>query len=116
MSQASDSLVDLARLGERFDDDLELIGEIKTVFVTETPGRLEQIAAAVADGDLERLVRQAHSLKGVCGTIFAEPLRALSYGLEMAAREGRIDEARRLAPELMDLLRRTAAFLDDSLV
>lgn len=83
---ASAGLVNLARLRQRFDDDEELLAEIFRVFVAETPGRRAEFEAALAAGDMGRLAHQAHSLKGVAGTMLAESLRQAAYDLEMAAK------------------------------
>ncbi len=81
-------LIDLARLRDRFDDDEELLAEIFRVFVAETPGRRREFEAALGQGDMGRLAHQAHSLKGVAATMFAEPLRQAAYALETAAKAG----------------------------
>ncbi len=67
--------VDMDRLRRRFDDE-SLLAEIFRVFRAEAPGRREAMEAALAAGALEQLARQAHSLKGVAGTMFADPLHA----------------------------------------
>jgi histidine phosphotransfer protein HptB len=102
------TLVDLAKLRTRFDDDEELLGEIFRVFIAEVPDRRTNILAALAGGDLERLTRLAHSLKGVAGTIFAEELRQVAYDLEMASKAGDADKSARLVPGLLDVLARVA--------
>ena len=102
------TLVDLAKLRLRFDDDEELLGEIFRVFIAEVPERRANIQAALAGGDLDRLTRLAHSLKGVAGTIFAEDLRQVAYDLEMAAKAGQAGQVEGLAATLLGLLDRVA--------
>ena len=80
--------VDMDRLRRRFDNDETLLAEIFRVFRAEAPGRREAMEAALAAGSLDQLTRQAHSLKGVAGTMFADPLHAAAYELELAARSG----------------------------
>jgi HPt (histidine-containing phosphotransfer) domain-containing protein len=106
---ASAGLVDLVRLRQRFDDDEELLAEIFRVFVAETPGRRADFEAALAADDLGRLVHQAHSLKGVAGTMFAEPLRQAAYDLEMAAKAGDAADVGRKARPMLDLLEATCS-------
>jgi HPt (histidine-containing phosphotransfer) domain-containing protein len=105
---ASNELVlDLDKLRQRFDDDLELLNEIFHVFIAEAPGRRADMEQALAAGDLSGLSRSAHSLKGVAGTMFAEPLRRAAYALEMAAKEGDADRSAPLTAALLDLLETT---------
>ncbi len=104
-------LLDLEKLRLRFDGDDELLGEIFTVFLEEAPERREGILAALATGDLPRLTHLAHSLKGVAGTIFAEPLRQAAYELELAARTGDLDRSRLLSDPVLKLLALTASCL-----
>ena len=101
-------LVDLAKLRVRFDDDEELLGEIFRVFIAEVPERRTNIRAALAGGDLERLSRLAHSLKGVASTMFAEDLRQAAYDLEVAAKSGEADKVGGLAEAVLGLLDRVA--------
>lgn len=106
------TLVDLAKLRARFDDDEELLGEIFRIFLSEVPERRANILAALAAGDLERLSRLAHSLKGVAGTMFAEELRLMAYDLELAARNGDGARSASCGAEALELLGRVAGELD----
>ena len=108
---ASAGLVDLVRLRQRFDDDEELLAEIFRVFVAETPGRRTDFEAALAAGDIGRLTHQAHSLKGVAATMFAEPLRQAAYALEMAARAADVPAAAAALPMVLERLNATVACL-----
>ncbi len=111
MSEAMPEPVNLAKLRLRFDDDAALLAEIFRVFVNEVPARRAGIEAALAGGDLTQLTRIAHSLKGVAGTLIAEPLRQAAYDLEMAARGGDAAAANRIVPVVLDRLETTAAFV-----
>ncbi|WP_428567261.1 MAG: Hpt domain-containing protein [Solidesulfovibrio sp. DCME] len=106
-NRTGEPLVDVDRLRQRFDDDMELLTEIFHVFVAETPGRRADIEAALAAGDVGRLNRLAHSLKGVAATMFAEPLRQAAYALEMAARDNALDHLAQLVATLLALLEAT---------
>ena len=111
MSTQCSDLIDMARLRERFDDDHELLEEIFSVFLSESPERRLGIEAALAEGDLPRLAGLAHSLKGVAATLFAEPLRLAAYTLEKTARSGDAPAARAAVAPVLDLIDRTAACL-----
>ena len=104
---AEQPLLDLAKLRERFDNDDELLAEIFAVFAREAPGRRSAMEAALAAGDLAKLTGMAHSLKGVAGTMFAEPLRQAAYDLEMAAKAGDAAAVAPMTETLLGLLEAT---------
>ncbi|MEF3697350.1 Hpt domain-containing protein [Desulfolutivibrio sp.] len=106
------NLINLSKMLERFDHDRELVGEVMDVFVAETPERVRRLADAAKQGDMEQLVRLAHSLKGVCGTMHAEPLRELSYQVEMAARAGKAQVASELVPQVLIMLGDLSHYLE----
>lgn len=106
------TLIDMAKLRERFDDDEELLEEIFRVFLAEVPDRTRNIRTALADGDLPRLSGLAHSLKGVAGTMFAEQLRQAAYAVEMAAKAGDTSGLAELAEVLLEMLRKTSSELN----
>lgn len=106
-------LIDLVKLRARFDDDEELLEEIFRVFIGEVPERRANILAALAAGDLDRLSRLAHSLKGVAGTMYAEDLRQAAYDVEKAAKDGDGAQAANLGAGLLDLLQRTSEDLEN---
>lgn len=62
--------------------------EIVTIFLEDTPQRIAELKAARASGDLARLGRAAHSIKGSASNLGAEPLRALAERLELANKLG----------------------------
>lgn len=108
---SNELVVDLDKLRQRFDDDLELLNEIFHVFIAETPGRRADMEQALASGDLSGLSRSAHSLKGVAGTMFAEPLRRAAYALEMAAKAGDAGRAALLTDDLLAVLDTTSGYV-----
>ena len=76
MSESSPACIDLARLRERFDDDKDLLAEIFSVFISESPGRRADIEAALAAGDLPRLAglaRTGFTLTGAEGAAAVSP-------------------------------------------
>jgi HPt (histidine-containing phosphotransfer) domain-containing protein len=112
MSHDEKALIDLSRMMDRFDHDWDLLREVMSVFASEAPERRRRITEALDGGDMEQLVRLAHSLKGVCGTIHAEPLRELSLRVEMAARAGDATEVGEITPHLLAMLGNLADYLE----
>jgi len=58
-------------------------------FVKAQEHTLENIRQALADGDAGTAQRLAHTLKGLCASMGAEPLRQTLLEIEQAVREGR---------------------------
>ena len=83
-----------------------------SVFASEAPEREQRITKALGGGDMEQMVRLAHSLKGVCGTIHAEPLRELSLQVELAARAGDVKTVGEITPRLLAMLEDLARYLE----
>ena len=66
----------------------DVLAEVLNIFLAERPRRHAEIDDAFAAGDLTRLHRAAHSLKGSAGNIGARALFAATRDLDEAARTG----------------------------
>jgi two-component system sensor histidine kinase/response regulator len=77
-------------------------------FVEQQGLALEQIAAALAKGDIPLAERLAHTLKGVAGNIGAKPVHSAAGALEKLIRDhaaaGEVDSARQQAAAALDPL------------
>jgi signal transduction histidine kinase/DNA-binding response OmpR family regulator/HPt (histidine-containing phosphotransfer) domain-containing protein len=74
--------------------------ELVEVFLGEMPARIDQLRALIEDGDAEEVENLAHSIKGSCAEMLAEPMRQVSQALELCGRERNLVDA----PELLDKL------------
>jgi HPt (histidine-containing phosphotransfer) domain-containing protein len=70
---------------ERLGYDERLVQELIEVFFREVPGQLESIEAAARDGDIERVQKLAHKLKGAAGSFGAPTLQAVAIEIGMVA-------------------------------
>ena len=100
-----------ADLMDRLDGDEELLREIVEVFLSEGPGRIEEIRTALQEGDAPKIERSAHSMKGAAANISACRLRGVAHDIESAARQG----ALALAASLEDALDREYRILSAEL-
>ena len=73
------------------EEDPGLLSELIELFLSDAPQRLQELEAALEDGDLERLSRAAHTLKSSSANLGAVAFRRLCEELERSARQG--DEA-----------------------
>ncbi|HRH79663.1 MAG TPA: response regulator [Thiobacillaceae bacterium] len=79
----------LARIAE----DLDLFNDLVDMFLGEVQGYLDELRQALAAGDMNRLQRAAHTLKGILATFSAVPAHDRALELEQAARDGLAAEA-----------------------
>jgi signal transduction histidine kinase/DNA-binding response OmpR family regulator len=99
-------LMDFSRLEEfrEFDDEeLTLTREVIGLFTTDTPARLEAIAAAVTAQDAHALALAAHALKGSASNVGAQALHLRAGSLETDAKAGWPADAAERAAELAAL-------------
>lgn len=82
------------------DGDPELLLDLIELFLSDSPGKLDSVAKGVQSGDLERVERAAHSLKGSSGNLGARRLQHLCESLVGRSRTGDLEGARRVATQL----------------
>ena len=75
------------------EDDPELVRELAAVFLGEYPKWLEELRAALADGDAARLQLAAHTVKGSLTIFAAKVAAAAALRLESLGRSGALDAA-----------------------
>lgn len=75
-------LADLQEPGEP-----DLLSELVTLFLRDTPERLDALHRALEAGDFETASRAAHSLKGSASNLGAGGLQSMAAIAEMSARE-----------------------------
>ncbi len=88
---ASSDLLDLTTLRnlvELDDGAYGLVLEMIAIFREDTPRRIQDILAAVAQGSAEELSRAGHALKGGAGALGAEAMQNLAADLEALGRGG----------------------------
>jgi CheY-like chemotaxis protein len=98
---------------ERLDNDQEIAREIAEIFVSSSAELLQDLAAAVSVGDAELIRARAHSIKGSAGNIGAEALQDVAGAMEGAGRDGDLDAAERLLPELSAALEQVKRVLSE---
>ncbi|QDU69585.1 Hpt domain-containing protein [Engelhardtia mirabilis] len=81
------------------DDDPELFADLVSMFMDDTPARLQAMDEALSAGDSEALSRVAHALKSSCGNLGAFSLAELCRAIESAGRGGDVDGARPLVEQ-----------------
>jgi len=104
-SDTSSQIIDLRRIDQLMDlqddDNPHLVADIIELFLTDTPGHLGTIEAAVAANDAEALRGAAHRLLSSIENLGAQAMRGPCMGLEKMGKEGQAGDA----PPLLNDLR-----------
>ncbi len=85
--------VDPAAALQRMGGDEDLLAELAGLFLENAPPMVTEAREALAAGDMERLGRAAHTLKGSVSNFSAKDAFDAAYHLETIARKGPADSA-----------------------
>ncbi len=88
---AAGDVLDADKTLQRIQGDKEFLHLLYSTFLEDYEQRVDKLEQAMTDGEMGRLQKYAHSLKGAAATIDAEALRESAHALEVVAKEG--DEA-----------------------
>jgi HPt (histidine-containing phosphotransfer) domain-containing protein len=86
----------------RLDGDVELARQLAEIFLDESPGMVNRLRTAVAEGSADAVQRAAHALKGSLSNFIDSGPTATAFELETMGRNGRLDEASRTLARLDD--------------
>jgi HPt (histidine-containing phosphotransfer) domain-containing protein len=81
-------------------DDVSFLRELIQIYLDDSPKQIADIEQSLAQGDVPRLTRAAHSLKGSSANFGAGPLRALCEKIEQLGRSAALAEIPACLPEL----------------
>jgi HPt (histidine-containing phosphotransfer) domain-containing protein len=99
---------------ERLGGDAALLVEIAQLYAATARAQLHVIGAALADGNLDKVYREAHSLKGAT-SVFEAPAAVASLAeLESAAKAGDHAQTAPLAGRVNQLVRELIDLLESS--
>lgn len=92
---------DLAALETEYADAPDILEQIFSIFLEETPQRLQMLRQGIAENDAAAVKKAAHSLANTSGTLMAQRALTLARSTEAAARDENLDEMRAQAELLM---------------
>jgi two-component system sensor histidine kinase/response regulator len=104
-----ESALDVRQLRSIVGDDPARVAEFLTMFVTLTAPLVDAFVQAVSSGDATEVRRQAHKLKGSCGSAGAKELAALGARAERSAQDGDWGALRVSVDEFRNALERVKA-------
>ncbi len=113
MDRAAEQPVDLAAAMRWLGGDRKLLEELVTIFVDDSPKRLQAIRAALTASDGKQVEHVAHSLKGSAAILGATKLQTAALALEDAAHDGHTENGSQLVAQIAQELDRVMAFFAD---
>ncbi|MAE63923.1 MAG: hypothetical protein CMJ18_06585 [Phycisphaeraceae bacterium] len=108
---ADDAPIDRADALKRCMGNEAFLEKMLGKFQEQSVEDVEQLSAALAEGDAESLPRVAHRFKGAAANISAEPLRAAAFRLEQIGRSGEIEPASAALAEIKAELARCVGYI-----
>jgi two-component system sensor histidine kinase/response regulator len=97
---ATSSPIDPRDVMARVDGDRDLLAELTDIFGTQAHDLIGALKAAVASGDAPAVERLAHTLRGSVANFGARVAARTAHDLEVAGRDGQLDDAPRLLATL----------------
>lgn len=94
-----------------FPKELKL--EIIEIYLKEYPVKLKNIETYFGNNDMNALSKEAHSLKGIVGSMFAEETRLICRKIEEKAMNGEEDALEPLIANLKESLEKVLSDIDD---
>ena len=88
------SILDITRLEEAFDDDVQGIADLLEMALETGKRHRRAIEDGLAAGDAQVVARAAHGIKGSAGNIGANMVYQLATELDARARTGELSGAR----------------------
>ena len=84
--------MDQERALENVGGNREILNEMIDLFVNECPKQMQEIKSAHTAGDLPRLTRSAHTLKGSVALFAADEATAAAKRIEFMGRNNNVEE------------------------
>jgi HPt (histidine-containing phosphotransfer) domain-containing protein len=109
-------VVDLDGLVNRCMGNIELAQRVLEKFRQRLPEELAELEEALKLGDMEKLARTAHRIRGSSATMSAEGLTSAAAGVEDAGRQGRATDVRRCIERLRDEWKRLVELPTDAII
>ena len=102
----------LQELKEVMEDEFETL---VNTFLSDSTQRIAALQSALADGNLDELMKSAHSFKGSCGNMGAPYLAELCRQLEENSRSGISDGSDQLISQIIETFSHVKDLLENFL-
>jgi HPt (histidine-containing phosphotransfer) domain-containing protein len=115
-TSATSQVVDIEGLVNRCMGNIELAQRVLEKFRQRFPEDLAELEEALTLGDMEKLARTAHRIRGSSATMSAEGLAEAAASVEHAGREGRQADVSLGMERLRDEWKRLVEMPTDTLI
>lgn len=72
--------------------DKEIVREIIDIYLQEYPERIEKLTKNIEEKDLDNLLKNAHSMKGVTANFFDKETEEFARQLEIKAKDKNVED------------------------
>jgi len=86
----------------RMSGDEELVGIVIKAFLQEAPLQVDELLRCMNLGDMHRVERAAHTLKGCAASVGGERLREIAVTVEKIAKRNDVDHIKPFVNQVMD--------------
>jgi CheY-like chemotaxis protein len=107
--------VDMDRLNDFTNGNLDDLRDLITLYLKQTTGQVEQLAAAIKAGSAQDVRRVAHSCAGASATCGMSRIVTFLRQLEQQGDEGNLANAPELSHQVEEEFKRIRAFLESHL-
>ncbi len=111
LDTVADDGFSIALLVERLDGDEEIAREVALAFVESSRELLQRLDGAISEGRSDAVRLNAHSIKGAAANIGANALAETASLIEDAGRDGRLEAAEQMTPQLHQRIEHVFAVL-----
>ena len=106
-------LVDEARIAQLVEDtSAEILPELLRFYITDTRERIDVIRSARAEGDLDKLEFETHTVGSSAGAHANQQLHLVARKIEALCQEDQHDAALVLTDELLEIAEQSLRSLD----
>lgn len=91
---------DIQELLQCLDNDQGFLCELLRIFRADSQVNLQEAKSAFAEGNLEGLMRAAHTMKGMLRNLSMNRAAEIAFALEVTSRQGKGNEAGALLSQL----------------
>jgi PAS domain S-box-containing protein len=111
VSQNDEKIIDWQEIMDRMAGDEKLIEEIVEAWLVDNPSAVAALEEAVKTKDAKEISLLAHTIKGSAATISANGLAEAALPLEIAGKEGKLDNADILFMEVQKEFDKVQSFI-----
>ena len=102
--------VNLSRIQETSDGDLEFEQELIEMYLEDAREHLDALGTQIEQGDIELVRRSAHTLKGSSSNIGAIKMQEMALQMEQLVGANTLDDAKAHLSKMDEALQETDAF------